>query len=241
MESFWRRLRYYGLGFGIGLILTFGIFNTRGCSWMPANRVKEAMNARIWVMEEQTQKTFFGQFHFSDSSFHEAIENADIEFTKSRRRGQHKIYQLAIENAKGQTIRLLARMTDESALVDFIPTSKNWQQYVKLKSTAELGKIIFRPQQKNLFYLPENRSLQEAFGNIGIRNDQQLNLALQKAEFSYQKSDLKATPKPLLVFDICMPSSTVGTSKQLRYSITCLWYKDKLKVVALEEAAPHSA
>lgn len=234
MESFWRRLKYYGIGFGIGLILTFGFFNTRGCSWMPSNRVKESMNARIWVMESKSQLEFFKDKHFTKKSFYEAIQEASVAFTESKRHGNHKIYQLSIENKDGNTIPLLARMTDESALVELIATPQNWQSFVKSKQHASFGTIIYTPKQKNLFYLPENRALQEEFASIGIANNDQLNVILQKAQFSYLKSKLKATPKPLLAFQIKVAANGRDFLKTRLLTVYCIWYKDKIKVIDLE-------
>ncbi len=234
MESFWRRLKYYGIGFGIGLILTFGFFNTRGCSWMPSNRVKESMNARIWVMESKSQQEFFKDKHFTKKSFYEAIQEASVAFTESKRHGNHKIYQLSIENKDGNTIPLLARMTDESALVELIATPKNWQSFVKSKQRPIFGTIIYTPKQKNLFYLPENRALKEEFASIGIANNEQLNFILQKAQFSYLKSKLKATPKPLLAFQINVAANGRDFLQARKQTVYCIWYKDKIKVIDLE-------
>jgi len=51
MNTFLRRLKYYGIGFGIGLLFVFFIFKQKGCSWTPGNRVKEAVLNRIIVAD----------------------------------------------------------------------------------------------------------------------------------------------------------------------------------------------
>lgn len=40
MDRFKTRLKYYIVGFLIGLVIMFMIFGNRGCSWLPGNRVK---------------------------------------------------------------------------------------------------------------------------------------------------------------------------------------------------------
>jgi hypothetical protein len=234
MESFWRRLKYYGIGFGIGLILTFGFFNTRGCSWMPSNRVKEAMNASIWIMESKSQKVFFNKHHFNKSSFYNAIQDADVAFTESKRHGNHKIYQLEIKNHKGKSILLLALMTDESALIEFVPTQQKWQEFIHSKQHAFLGNLLYTPKQKNFFYIPENSALQQAFAHIGVQNNEQLNHQLKKAQFSYRDSYLKATPKPLLAFEFTPANRRHDAQKAGSHTVYCIWYKDKLKVLELK-------
>ena len=47
MTNLYRRLLYYGIGFGIGLVCVFFFFNNRGCSWLPENRVKEMVTERL--------------------------------------------------------------------------------------------------------------------------------------------------------------------------------------------------
>jgi hypothetical protein len=40
--KFWRRLRYYLVGFSLGAMMVYAMFGTRGCDWTPTNRVKSA-------------------------------------------------------------------------------------------------------------------------------------------------------------------------------------------------------
>ena len=57
-SSFIRRLKYYGIGFGIGLIFVFIFFQNRGCSWLPGNRVKNTVLERVMVVNDETAKAF---------------------------------------------------------------------------------------------------------------------------------------------------------------------------------------
>jgi hypothetical protein len=54
MESLWRRLKYYGIGFGIGLVFVIFFFQNRGCSWLPSNRVKNSILDRLVVASDET-------------------------------------------------------------------------------------------------------------------------------------------------------------------------------------------
>ena len=125
-------------------------------------------------------------------------------------------------------------MTDESALVELIASSQNWKTFLKSKQTATFGSILYIPKQNNLFYIPENRALQEAFTSIGIQNDEQLNVALQHAKFSYLDAQLKATPKPIIAFQLEVASNGNSLRKSRLATIFCIWYKDKLKVIDLK-------
>ena len=52
MTTFWKRLRYYGIGFGIGCIFVFFFFQNRACTWLPDNRIKNSILDRTIVIQE---------------------------------------------------------------------------------------------------------------------------------------------------------------------------------------------
>jgi hypothetical protein len=230
MESFWRRLRYYGLGFGLGLILTFGIFNTRGCSWMPENRVKDAMNKRVWLIDMQKVNSFYKDHKLNDAKFYRLMQDADISFTKSIRSGRHKVYDLTFTDGKNKEAHCLARMTDESFVVEFIPGVKNIKEYRKMKSSSIGASIIHTPNQKHLVYSEDNPAIKEHLRALGIPNDIKLQKELFSGHFDYQKSRLKEQPRPIHVFQF-RPT----LRPKLQVTAACIWYKDKIKVYSLSE------
>jgi hypothetical protein len=230
MESFWRRLRYYGLGFGLGLILTFGIFNTRGCSWMPENRVKEAINKRLWLIDFQDVQSFYKKHKLNNKKFHKLIQDADISFTKSIRSGRHKVYDLTFTDGNNKEAHCLARMTDESFVVEFIPYVRNAKALKKRKRSATNALIVHAPKNKNLVYAEDSPAIKERLRALGIHTDIQLQKALLKGSFDYQKSRLNEQPRPIHVF-LFRPNF----QSKLGVYATCIWYKDKIKVYLLED------
>ena len=56
MKTFLKRLKYYGLGFGIGTVFLFFFFENRGCSWMPSNRVKSNVIERLLVTSKSDKQ-----------------------------------------------------------------------------------------------------------------------------------------------------------------------------------------
>lgn len=238
MESFWRRLRYYGLGFGLGLILTFGIFNTRGCSWTPENRVKEAINKRIWIIDNRDVRTFYKDHKLNDKKFYRLIQNADISFTKSIRSGRHKVYDLTFTDGNNNEAHCLARMTDESFVVEFIPFVRSVKSLIKAlknrKSTAYSAGIVHAPKNKNLVYSDTSPGVKEHLRALGINNDIQLQKELLSGHFEYQKSRLNEQPRPVHVFQF-RPTMR----PRLQVTATCIWYKDKIKVYSLSEERLH--
>ena len=234
MESFWRRLRYYGLGFGLGLILTFGIFNTRGCSWMPENRVKEAINKRVWLIDMQKVNTFYKAHKLNDAKFYRLMQDADISFTKSIRSGRHKVYDLTFTDGNNKEAHCLARMTDESFVVEFIPNVKSVKALKKIKTIPFAAAIVHAPKNKYLVYAEDRPALKEHLRSLGITTDTQLQNLLLKGSFDYDASRLNEQPRPVHVFQF-RPEN----NKRIEVSATCIWYKDKIKVYSLSEERLH--
>jgi hypothetical protein len=234
MESIWRRLRYYGLGFGLGLILTFGIFNTRGCSWMPENRVKEAINKRIWVIDMRDINKFYKEYRLNDKKFYRLIQGADISFTKSIRHGRHKVYDLTFTDGNNKEAHCLARMTDESFIVEFIPfvrSAKVLKKALKNRKNTTIGaKIVHAPKNKNLVYSDSSPAIKEHLRELGINDDIQLQKELLNGYFNYQNSRLNEQPRPVHVLEF-RPEKR----RDITVDATCIWYKDKIKVYALKD------
>jgi hypothetical protein len=230
MESFWRRLRYYGLGFGLGLILTFGIFNTRGCSWMPENRVKDAMNKRVWIIDMQEVKTFYKAHKLNDAKFYRLIQDADISFSKSIRSGRHKVYDLTFTDGKNKETHCLARMTDESFVVEFIPNVPSIKALKKNKKNPLKASIVHAPKNKHLVYAEDRPALKEHLRSLGFTTDTQLQKALLNGSFNCEASRLNEQPRPIHVIEL-QPSK----NKKIAVAATCIWYKDKIKVYDLTD------
>jgi hypothetical protein len=234
MESFWRRLRYYGLGFGLGLILTFGIFNTRGCSWMPENRVKDAMNKRVWIIDGQQVRSFYKKHKLNDAKFYRLMQDADISFTKSIRSGRRKVYDLTFTDGKNKEAHCLARMTDESFVVEFIPNVPSVKALKKMKNIPFEASIVHAPKNKHLVYAEDRPALKEHLRSLGITTDIQLQKALLNGSFDFEASRLNEQPRPVHVFKF-----RPANNKKIEVSAACIWYKDKIKVYSISEEALH--
>lgn len=196
---------------------------------MPSNRVKDSFEDRIWVMDAIQAEDFFKKNKFTHRGFYQAIQKADVFFSKSKKHGKQKIYVLQIENVQHKKIDLLAQIVDESFIVDFIPYQSSWKRYKQSQIKPLYGAIIRPAKQKSFFYLPENSPLNKQFEALQIRDVSALNNLLNKSTFDYSKSDLNASPKPIHVFRID------SIEKKSSYLAYCILYKDKGKIVSLTQ------
>jgi hypothetical protein len=165
-KTFLRRLVYYLVGFGFGLILVFFVFGNRGCSWLPKNKVKESISKRFVVSNLTT---------VNSSNFKDLIENAEIDFDNSDKNTPNKTYFVKLSNhpsniqsffvsynadsylavvhenkndlKKFQTdtfLRIIHVPQKESALINFDVTTELKNKLVKLKIGEETYEQTFK-------------------------------------------------------------------------------------------------
>lgn len=94
-----RRFKYYGIGFGIGLIISIILFQGRGCEWLPSNRVKAGI-IRSDIMVSDSISCLINCLKMDSTNFYKWIGNADVNFGKSETKKMPRIYRLEAENLK---------------------------------------------------------------------------------------------------------------------------------------------
>lgn len=93
MTNLYRRLLYYCVGFGIGLICVFFFFNNRGCSWLPENRIKEMVTERlVYVSDSNLQ--ILENLKIKEEELSSFLINADVLFSKSEKSTNPQIYHI---------------------------------------------------------------------------------------------------------------------------------------------------
>lgn len=92
-----KRLLYYGLGFGMGLVLVLLFFNLRGCEWLPGNRVMSAIrSSQIIISSNNYCKLKCNDI--SEEDIFTLINNGDVDFTKSNTKERKKQYFISNSN-----------------------------------------------------------------------------------------------------------------------------------------------
>jgi hypothetical protein len=229
MKDFFRRLKYYGLGFTIGAIMVVFMFDNKGCSWFPSNRVKDNLFNRMIVVNASSFDEIKEQ-GFTESGFLKTVQAGTVDFGKSKKQGLDKVYRIDYETSKGKKKHCFMTMGDESFMTEIIFSPKKASQISPTNSDAELpGTILFIPKNEFLFYMDSSSVLTEKMKSIGIKNDKELNLLIRKnGRFNFSRSSLSQHPKPVH----CLQFNVSKTSKETLF-VKCIWYKDKIKVYDL--------
>lgn len=218
MESWKRRLKFYGIGFGIGLIFVFFFFQNRGCSWLPNNRVKNAILDRMIVVSDET-KSEMQKMNITVDDLVQVLNDGDVDFGKSIKDAEDKAYVIEKDGKRFCFSLPKESFISEVVIADDASKAKF--------SDKGIGSIIRFPADENLIYVDSNSVLtcmQEELGLV----DPKIILKDIKAsgKINFDKSDLKASPKPEHYLTFIHDNKAVN--------VKAIWYKNKVNITEIE-------
>jgi len=224
MSSFLRRLKYYGIGFAIGLIFVVVIFQQKGCSWTPSNRVKSAVLDRI-IFVDSLDSLYLAQHRISPIQLKEFIEGASISFSDSQREGNEKIYVFYNAFPQQENINCLIALREKSFVVDIDFENSDIHSYRRLKGKAR--PFLFK-KDKNWF-----SGSWENFTLKGIDAQKAPEIMTElffKTGILYADSSNLNADKPLHKISI---TNTLSPSKKAQIRFTGSWYQEKIEIEQL--------
>ncbi len=216
MSTFIKRLKFYGIGFGIGLIFVFFFFQNRGCSWLPSNRVKNAILDRLIVVSDSTDKVMKAR-NITMDDIVLALNDGEVYFKESDKDNASKVYIIEKDD-----IKYAFTLPYESFISEVQIRDKN--AVIKGTSKGE-GKIIHYPMDDNLVF-PDTTKLvtcqQEALGLIEPKKI--LKLIKSTGKIDFEKTNLNVQPKPEHYIHFTKNGQEIGTKM--------IWYKNKLNIIS---------
>jgi hypothetical protein len=135
-NTFIRRLFYYLIGFGLGLILVFLFFGNKGCSWLPSNQVRDVISKKILISTSN-------KFHSNNIS--KLLENAEIDFDKSDKQNSNKTYYFELKNDKIDIESFFISFNSDSYFAVIHETQNELKKY----TNDTIFKIILIPSGTN--------------------------------------------------------------------------------------------
>jgi hypothetical protein len=225
MRNFWRRLRLYGVGFGLGLIMVFFFFRNRGCTWLPENRVKNTIMGKVLVVSENNQR-LLDQHHLTDSTIVKFLDDGSISFGSSKKQGNLKVYKVT-RDVNGKSVELWFSIPEGGYVSEVIWPKGSIQNYKN--TTTGFGRMIHFPFVKNFVYLNDNEVLAKQQVKFGIKDDNALQFLLKKKgliDFSKSKLNAEPTPEQYVV----IPRANGDTLKA-----RTTWFKDHIEFNEFEE------
>ncbi len=219
MNTFLRRLKYFSFGFIPSLIIVIFFFGARGCSWLPANRVKGSVIDRVVVVSEKNLKSI-EKLGLNQQNLAEFISDAKVNFDKSSTHSNPKIYHFSKD---GKSVYFA--LPKDSYVAEILNANKDVMK-VNLSSEG-IGKLLFFPKEQDLVFVDTNKRLTCQQDALGMLQDKLFYSAIKKSgKLDFSKSRLLANPKThYLVFK---------NQQGIEIGANTLWYKDRIDIIRLD-------
>lgn len=119
--GFWRRLRIYLIGFGLGLLIVYGIFGDRDLTkWTPERKILIAIDSSEVSISERAlcQLNCHG---FSERDIPDLMRDADIDFSESNTAKEPcPIYNISSQEEKYHMLWEVCEREEKVLLLDFV-------------------------------------------------------------------------------------------------------------------------
>jgi hypothetical protein len=126
--TFWRRVRTYLVGFGLGLLMVYVFFGDRDLSsWTPEGRILTTIDSSAMVLSERAICQI-KCLELSDSLIYQIQETAEVNFSESSTRKEPcPIYKLESvwKEEKYKLIWEVCENAEEVTLISILKNEKN--------------------------------------------------------------------------------------------------------------------
>lgn len=114
-----KRIKYYMVGALIGGLLSFFIFNGRGCAWLPGARVLNSIQTSKVIISKK-DNCLLKCNNISADEIYQLIEHGDVDFGKSKT--ENKNYLIS-NNSLTLNIQIVSK--DTTAIINSIQSKSN--------------------------------------------------------------------------------------------------------------------
>lgn len=190
MQGIWKRLRYYLIGFIIGTIFVSILFKDRGCSWTPANRVKNSIQDKIIVFpEDQIQS--INDLGLTKNNIYKFLVEADVDFSNSIKDKFPKVY--IIEENDSIDRRLQFSLYEDSyiTIVHALKKDEKPKRYEHLEGWGEMARL---PKDSALVFIDKSNFTQCKARGLASKEQSDIIQAMKTTgRVDFSKSDLMLT------------------------------------------------
>ena len=133
--NFLNRLKFYLIGFILGLFLIYSLFKEREWDWLPENKIKKFLLANPIKINIEKKDILILNDDFSKKIF-DVIINGDILFSKSKTKNDTKNYFLESNN---DTISVDLSFKDSTCRI----ISFNHRSFNKNQASSDIDTIVY--------------------------------------------------------------------------------------------------
>lgn len=215
MDSFLKRLKYYGIGFGIGLVFVIFFFQNRGCAWTPTNRIKSSILERVVVIPD-SEKGFNSDDEKLENQLKDYLQNGEIDFGNSEKKDPNKFYKVDLKGHKSLYFTL-----PNDSFISAVYSRK--PQNETIKGTARL--LLF-PIVEDLIFMDTTDLLSCELLGLGFKDERHLQKELMNnGVIIFDKSRFKEATKAEHYVELISPKGN-------KIAVTAVWYKSKINITS---------
>tara|TARA_B100000508_G_scaffold118450_1_gene98568 strand:- start:83495 stop:84202 length:708 start_codon:yes stop_codon:yes gene_type:complete len=193
MKGFWKRLKFYLIGFTVGLIFVFFFFKNRGCAWTPQNRVKNAIIDKVLVIPESEKKDHPELESLTSASIMQFLAQGDVNFGESLK--DQDVYPKAyvVELEDSIPGRLQFSLYNDS-YVSVIHWLDEGEKARRIEKPEGYGDFLRLPKDSAVVFVDKSNFVQCKARGLASKDQDDLVEALQATgRINFDKSDLMLT------------------------------------------------
>ena len=215
-----RRLKFYGIGFGIGCIFVFFFFQNRGCSWLPGNRVKNSILDRV-IVASDLEWEFMTSQGVSKDEIIAILNDGDVDFNNSKKEGETQVYIIEKEFEKIGFTRLYFTLPKESFIAEVKMGAKTAKEIEN--STTGYGRFIHFPKDEFLIFPDTSKRVTCQQELLKLVNPKDILKKVKASGFiDFSKTDFTIRPKAEHYINFVVGKDTIGTKS--------IWYQNKINL-----------
>ncbi|MEX1190443.1 MAG: hypothetical protein WED10_03525 [Brumimicrobium sp.] len=220
MKGFWKRLKFYLVGFTIGLIFVIFFFQNRGCAWTPQNRVKNSILDKVIVAQPEEIKRF-EQHDISTDDLYAFLAQGDVVFGESLKDQNvyPKVYVIERESeGKKQRVQFSIYNDSYISLVHYLDKD---QKPKRFESPEGVGIFLRLPKDSSLVYIDKSNFVQcKARGLASKKQDDLIKNLENSGKIIFDKSNLMLSKAEQYI--------TFKQNDTLDVEAKTIWYESRI-------------
>lgn len=217
-STFIKRLKYYGIGLGMGIIIVTFLLPNRSCSWTPSNRVKNMILGRMITVND-TEWKLMGSKGITKNDIISVLNDGKVDFKNSKKDGDSKVYVIEKDLADKGNYRFYFTLPNESFISE-VKIGEDDAKKVK-NTTTGYGYFLSVPKDDYLFYPDSTGKVTCQMERLNIKDVKQIYNAVEKTgKINFEESKFQAKPKAEHLIEYIQGNDTVAFQS--------VWYKNKI-------------
>lgn len=231
MDKFKNRLKYYLIGLAFGTLIVYFMFGNRGCSWLPANRVKNMIGEKEIVVGDSILAIMQCATINNDDIYNLLKSDGEVEFSESETQTTPKVYHLTGEK-EGKTYYAKFALYEEKELSEVVAVGIDGATCSANVSNSNKSTVPL-PHDDVIQILESNefRVLTKAECQMETYNlSEELVFAFHKtATINIEKSQPRLSPNPEYVME--------GEIESNHYAITYQIGENRTRIINIQGTA----